>query len=673
VARHSSPPCADWDKIDPSAEPENRNTPGAGPTWEALMNLSPNSGRLRTALTAVLGCGTLLIALTACESVRTVTLIDSSSRHPVEGALVFAPGELVVYRSDVNGTVVLPAGYARSGVSIHAKNYEPRELAASEVSGEVPLVYDEALVNPVEARLVFDRADTLRGTYGPFRQNNDILTYDLDIEVNVADKFIAGTNTIRFAMLEDGDRIQLDLFDNMSIDSIMFRGERLSYEREFNAVFIDFPETLQQGETYTIEFHYSGHPRESGRFGGMTFGTDSLGGPWVFTACQGIGASLWWPNKDQQPDEVDSMTISVTVPSHLTDVSNGRFVSAEDLGDGTTKYRWKVHYPINNYSVAVNVAGYSHFADTLGAVTLDYYVLPYHLDEARRQFAQAKSMLECFEQRIGDYPFPRDGYKLVEVPYSGMEHQSAVAYGNLFENGYLGRDWTGVNISTRFDFIIVHESAHEWFGNSVTANDVSDAWIHEGWATYLEGVYVECRFGYDDAIEYLNGYQSKVENVEPIIGPTGVNHWPTQDQYFKGALFMNTLRHVVDDDETWWSLLREYAEHFKYRNIWTTDVISFFNARLGRDLRPVFEQYLYYPTLPTLRVRPAGDSVSYRWEADVPDFAMPLKIRFNGGMHTVYPTNEWKSESLGGESPDSWQPATELFYIDVERTPRDSS
>jgi aminopeptidase N len=608
----------------------------------------------------------LTITLSACEPTRTLILLDSNSSHPVEGALVFSPGELTVYRSDVRGSVTLPTGYGAAGVEIHAKNYGPRVLEPSEIAGDVFLVYDEALVNPREAGMVFDRADTLRGTYGPFRQNNDILTYDLDIKVDVENRFIAGTNTITFGMVEDGSRIQLDLFENMNIDSIVFGGDVLSYTREFNAVFVEFPETLRQGETYSIDFHYSGHPQESGRFGGFAFREDSLGNPWVFTACQGIGASLWWPNKDQQPDEVDSMSISITVPSGLTDVSNGRFVGAEDLGDGTTRYSWKVHYPINNYSVAVNVGDYTHFADTLGMLTLDYYVLPYHLADARRQFEQVKPMLRCYEGRFGDYAFPEDGYKLVEVPYAGMEHQSAVAYGNLFENGYLGRDWTGVNISTRFDFIIVHESAHEWFGNSVTANDVSDAWIHEGWGTYLEGVYVECLYGYDDAITYLNGYQSKVANVEPIIGPTGVNHWPTQDQYFKGALFMNTLRHVVDDDDTWWALLREYAEHFKYQNIWTTDVINFLNTRLNTDLRPVFEQYLYHPKLPILQVRSEDDSVSYRWEADVADFAMPLKVRFNGTMHTIHPTSDWQSESLVGGALEDWQPATELFYIEVE-------
>ncbi|UCD25492.1 MAG: M1 family metallopeptidase [Gemmatimonadota bacterium] len=593
-------------------------------------------------------------------------LLDSRTRAPVPGALVFSPSEMTVHRSDVNGAVTLPVGYTTSDLTIHAKSYRPHAVQMSEIGGNVLLTYDEAYVNQREAQMVFDRADTLRGTYGPFRQNNDILTYDLRIDVDVEEKFLHGSNKIQFTMVENGDRIQLDLFENMNIDSIVFGEIELEYTREHNAVFIDFPQTLRQGQTYSIDFHYSGRPRESGRFGGFAFREDSLGNPWIITACQGIGASLWWPNKDQQPDEVDSMTISVNVPSELTDVSNGRFVSADDQGDGTTTYRWKVHYPINNYSVSVNSANYAHFADTLGDLTLDYYVLPYHLEDAKRQFTQVKPMLQCFNERFGDYPFPRDGYKLVEVPYAGMEHQSAVTYGNRFQNGYLERDWTGVGISLLFDFIIVHESIHEWFGNSVSANDVSDAWIHEGWGTYGEAVYVECLFGYDDAITYVNGYKDKVGNVEPIVGPTGVNHWTTQDQYFKGALFMNTLRHVVDDDDKWWALLREYAEHFKYQNIWTTDVINFFNARLERVFRPIFQQYLYFADLPVLQMRSDGDDVSYRWEADVEDFDMPLKVRLNGAIHTIHPTAEWQSESLNGGALADWQPATEFFYIDVE-------
>jgi len=646
-----------------------------------------NRPQLRASL-RVLFVGLGLVSLSGCGySTQDLILLDSATRAPIPGALIFSPGELTVYRSDVHGRVDLPPGYGGGAVRVFAKNYRPREVstigaateaASTETSSahtglgraahkEILLTFDEALANPVEGRLVFGMADTLRGTYGPFRENNDLLSYDLNLKVDVEEKFLSGWNTVRFRMVEDGDRIQLDLFENMDVDKILWGESELAFSRDFNAVFVDFPSVLKAGEEHSIDFHYSGHPVETGRFGGFTFAQDSLGNPWIFTANQGIGASLWWPNKDQQPDEVEEMTINVTVPEGLVDVSNGRFMGADDLGEGTTRYRWKVHYPINNYSVSVNIGTYAQFSDTLGDLTLDFYALPYHMSEATEQFAQAKPMLQCFSDRFGEYPFMEDGYKLIEVPYSGMEHQSAVTYGNLFQNGYLGRDWTGVDISTRFDFIIIHESGHEWYGNSVTANDVSDAWIHEGWDTWAEAVYVECLWGYEDAITYINGYQEKVGNRAPIIGPTGVNHWPTQDQYFKGALFMNTLRHVVDDEDLWWDLIREYTDHFKYQNIWTIDVINFFNARLQKDLRPVFQQYLYFPDLPALQLRAEGDSVEYRWKADVQDFDMPVKVRTGDRLLTIYPTMDWQAESLGGIDFPDWQPATELFYIAVER------
>jgi aminopeptidase N len=612
--------------------------------------------------------GFILVLAAACQSREaTLTLVSSATGHPVEGALIYANDELTTYRSDVRGRVILPAEWGESGVTFWAKNHQVLEADLRGLSGEVQLTFDESLVNPREAEMVFEIADTLRGTYGPYRENNDILTYALDIRVDPDEKFVGGVNTMEFRMLADGARIQMDLFENMDVDSIVFEGETLGYVREGKAVFIDFPRPLLEGEVHTIDFHYSGHPQAQGRFGGIVFSQDSLGNHWVFTACQNIGASLWWPNKDQQPDEPDSMTMVVTVPSGYTDVSNGRLMGVEENGDGTTTFRWKIHYPINNYSVAVNIAQYTHWADTLDGVSMDFYVLPYHLEDAKRQFAQAKPMLQCFNDKLGPYPFPKDGYKLVEVSYSGMEHQSAVAYGNGWENGYLGRDWTGVGISPRFDFIIVHESAHEWYGNSVTANDVSDAWIHEGWGTWVEAVYVECMWGYDDAITYINGYQNKVGNREPIVGPTGVNHWPTQDQYFKGALFLNTLRHVIDDDEVWWDLIREYTAHFAYQGLWTQDVINFFNTRLQRDLRPIFQQYLYYWNLPVLELRVDGDAMEFRWRTDVPDFDMPVKVRVGQEMHTIFPTTEWGSEPLDGVAPEDWQPATELFYIEVER------
>ena len=448
------------------------------------------------------------------------------------------------------------------------------------------------------------RADILRGEYCPWRANNDLLSYDLDIRVDPDKKFIRGKNTIRFKMLKDDTRIQLDLFATLNVDKILHNGQELKYTRELGTVFVDFPAPLRKGSVQAIEFYYSGSPQATGRFGGITFGKDPAGRTWINTACQGIGASIWWPNKDQQRDEVENMRLRVAIPNGLTDVSNGRLVGKTDLGDGYTRWDWAINNPINNYSVSLNIGTYEHFSDKHGDLTLDFYCLPENLEKAKRQFAQAKPMIAAFEKYFGPYPFKRDGYKLIEVPYSGMEHQSAVTYGNHFANGYLERDWTGVGVSLKFDFIIIHESAHEWFGNAITAADNSDEWIQEGWATYAECVYVEALFGKEDALKYTNGYQSKVRNQQPIITQRGVNQGPSQDQYFKGALFLNTLRSVLTekeaDDARWWRLLRAYFNRFKYHNILTEDVVAFFNQQTGKNLTPIFDQYLRHAALPVL-------------------------------------------------------------------------
>ena len=511
-------------------------------------------------------------------------------------------------------------------------------------------------------------ADILRGEYGPHRANNDLLFYHLDIRVDPEKKFIGGKNTIRFKMLKDDTRIQLDLHEALHVDQILLGATALHYERDSGAVFVDFPETLRAGRVYTIDFYYSGNPLETGRFGGIAFRKDPSGHPWINTACEGTGASLWWPNKDQWRDEVENMQISVAIPNGLVDVSNGKFMGKTDLGDGYTRWDWRVQYPINNYDVSLNIGNYQHFADRLGSLPLDFYALPEDLDKARKQFVQAKGMLEAFQHYFGEYPFRKDGYKLIEAPYSGMEHQSAVTYGNHFANGYLERDWTGVGISPRFDFIIIHESAHEWFGNSITAADQSDMWIHEGWATYLECLYVEYRWGREDALKYTNGYQAKVKNSQPIIAPRGVNATPPQDMYFKGALFLNTLRSVVNDDCRWWALLHGYYQHFKYRNIMTEDVVEYFNRKTGMNLTPVFDQYLRHTALPTLELTfdDAKGAVSYRWEADEPAFAMPVRVGTKDHWQIIRPTTGWQTM----ETPlpkDQFEVATDLYYVNVAK------
>lgn len=514
------------------------------------------------------------------------------------------------------------------------------------------------------------RADVLRGEYGRYRANNDLLFYHLDVRVEPDRKFISGKNRIRFKMLADDTRIQLDLHASLAVDKILLADSPLRFERELNTVFVDFPERLQRGKTYAIDFYYSGYPLETSRFGALAFRKDPAGRHWINTACEGPGASIWWPNKDQWRDEVESMRMSVAIPAGLVDVSNGRFLGTTDLGDGYTRWDWQIHYPINNYNVSLNIGHYVHFADRLGDLTLDFYVLPESLEQAKVQFAQAKPMIAGYEKYVGPYPFKKDGYKLIEVPYSGMEHQSAVTYGNRFANGYLERDWTGVGISLKFDFIIIHESAHEWFGNSISAADVSDMWIHEGWTTYLEAVYVEHRFGYEDALKYINGYKAKVQHKQPIITERGLHQTPPADQYFKGALFIHTLRGVVNDDGQWWRMLRDMYREFKYRNIMTEDLVAFFSRRMNRDLAPVFDQYLRRREIPELELRfdRAAGTVAYRWNSSVTGFVMPIRVGAADRWQVIEPTQAWQQMStpLG---PDELRVATDLYYVDVEVTP----
>jgi aminopeptidase N len=511
-------------------------------------------------------------------------------------------------------------------------------------------------------------ADILRGEYGPYRANNDLLFYHLDVRVDPEKKYLSGKVAIRFKMLQDATRIQLDLHPALQVDKILLGDTTLKYERDSGAVFVDFPTTLRTGRIYTVDFYYSGNPVETGRFGAITFKKDPSGHTWINTACEGIGASVWWPNKDQWRDEVESMEISVSIPNDLVDVSNGKFIRKTDLGDGYTRWDWLVQYPINNYDVSLNIGNYQHWADRLGDLPLDFYALPENLEKAKRQFAQAKGMLEAYQHYFGEYPFQKDGYKLIEAPYSGMEHQSAVTYGNRFANGYLERDWTGVGISPRFDFIIIHESGHEWFGNSISAADVSDMWIHEGWTTYLECLYVEYMYGRDDGLKYTNAYKSKVRNLLPIVTQRGINREPPQDQYFKGALFLNTLRSVIDDDARWWALIHDFYQHFKYRNIMTEDVVQYFNQQTGMNLTPLFDQYLRHAALPVLELKwsEAEGTVAYRWKADEPAFQMPVRAGIKDHWQVLQPTAEWQTMKTSLKK-DEFEVATDLYYVNVSK------
>jgi len=515
-------------------------------------------------------------------------------------------------------------------------------------------------------------ASRFRGVYGPYRANNDLLSYKLHVRVDPLAKSIRGDNQIRFRMLVPGQRIQIDLYPDLAVDKITMDGKPLQYTRTLGAVYIDFPQQLQTGSEYTIDFFYSGHPKPVGRFGGITFGQDPAGNPWIVTSCEDDGSSIWWPSKDQWRDEAQEGTdISVEAPTGLTDASNGKFIASTDLGDGYTRWDWHVSYPINSYDVSLNIGKYAHWSDTYSGVPVDFFALPSDLEKAKTQFAQSQGMLDAFQHYFGEYPFIRDGYKLIEVPYTGMEHQSAVTYGNHFTNGYYGRDWTGVGISMKFDFIIIHESGHEWFGNAITARDTSDMWIHEGWDTYAETLYVEHFYGKDDAIRYVNGLKPKVKNQAPIITEHDANQQPGQDQYFKGALFLNTLRSVVDDDPKWFALIHDYYQQFKYKTILTEDVVAFFNEHTGMDLTPEFNQYLRHAALPVLELRhdPESGHVSYRWQVDEAAFRMPVRVGLPGHWQILTPMVDWQVMPgiLTGDEFQKFQAATDLYYIEVEK------
>lgn len=549
----------------------------------------------------------------------------------------------------------------------------PLTIAAAQVSptSKPPATEQPGSGNRVEPHKEPTKQDLLIGSYGPYRANNDLLSYKLTLRVDPEKKTIAGSNTIRFQMLEDAQRLQLELASALHIDGIEMSGKPLHFEREPGAdrtLWIDFTETLPKGSVHEVVFRYSGTPVTQGRFGCFSFDKDTTGKPWITTACEGEGPSIWWPNKDQWRDEPqDGMELDIAVPTGLMDVSNGKFEGSKDLGDGYTAWRWHVHYPINNYDVALNIAAYAHFTGPQhGPTTLDYYVLPADLEKARQQFAQVPEMLDAYEHYFGEYPFAKDGYKLVQVPYAGMEHQSAVAYGNHFKNGYLERDWTGVGISSRFDFIIIHESGHEWFGNAVTAQDLADMWIHEGWTTYMETLYVEYRFGKAEALRYVNGMKPKVRNTRPIIPPHGINLDPPQDQYFKGALMLNTLRSVIDDDAKWFADLHDFYQHFKYQNISTDDVVQWWSEQTGESLGPFFNEYLRHAALPTLEWQydKTTAAIEYRWVADEPEFAMPIKAGDPQHWTVLTPTSTWHKIPWI-LPPEAFKVATELYYVTV--------
>ena len=514
----------------------------------------------------------------------------------------------------------------------------------------------------------YTRKDSLQGGQRPERSSYDVQRYNINIRIDPEQKSIRGFNEIIFKTTDQTTRIQIDLFQNMKVDSIVYTDTKLSYNRDFNAVFVSFPSELKKDTNHSLKFYYSGMPlsaKNSPWDGGFDWKKDSNGNPWVGVAVQGTGASLWLPIKDSQDDEPDlGVSIKVAVPNGLMNVSNGRFKGSTNLNDGFTQWSWELLNPINAYNITVNIGDYVHIFDNYKGLDLDYYVIRGNESLANKHFEQVKPMMDCFQRKFGAYPFASDGYKLVESPYLGMEHQSAVAYGNRFMPGYLGSDTSGTGIGLLFDFIIIHESAHEWFGNSITSKDIADMWIHEAFTTYAESVFVECEYGTDKAIEYINGLRKNIRNDIPIIGDYGVNSQGSTDMYYKGALMLNSIRHIVNNDEKWWAILLKFSESFRHKIIDTETVIRFFNAESGINLTPVFDQYLRTPNIPELVLQNEGKKLVYFWKNVVPNFQMPVVITLDGQVLRLNPTAKPQSKSINRNS-NKLEVATDEFLIDV--------
>jgi aminopeptidase N len=496
--------------------------------------------------------------------------------------------------------------------------------------------------------VVFTRQDSLRGSITKERVWWDVKHYDLDVKVNPADSTITGSNTIQYKVLQSYSVMQIDLQNPMKITKVTQDGAALKFKREGNVFFITLASKQNAGAIKEVKVFYHGKPKIAVRppwDGGITWKKDKNGKDFIASSCQGLGASVWWPNKDHMYDEVEGMKISVNVPGKLTDVSNGRLQNVKALKDGTKTYTWIVKNPINNYGVNINIGDYVTFSEKYkgekGDLDCTYYVLRDNLAKAKEQFKDVPRMLKAFEHWFGPYPFYEDSYKLVEAPYLGMEHQSCVTYGNGYQNGYLGHDLSGTGWGLKFDFIIIHESGHEWFANNITYKDIADMWIHESFTNYSESLFVEYYYGKEAGYEYVRGTRSGIQNDKPIIGNYDVNNEGSGDMYPKGGNMLHTLRQIVNNDEKWRSILRGLNSTFYHQTVTTKQIENYLSQQIGLDLNPFFNQYLRDIRIPTLEYAFDGNTLKYRWTDTVAGFNMPVKVLLNGTEVALNPKSEW--------------------------------
>ena len=505
----------------------------------------------------------------------------------------------------------------------------------------------------LQNKTLFTKQDTLRGSITEERAWWDLNHYHLDIKVDPEKKYISGHNTIQYTVLKSHSIMQIDLQAPLVITKVTQDSIILPVESVGSAHFISLAETQNVGDINYLKVHYEGHPQEAKNApwdGGVSWKKDPNGNHFIATSCQGIGASIWWPNKDHMYDEVDSMHISVNIPKNLTNISNGRLLDLEQHNDDTVTSHWFVSNPINNYGVNINIGDYAHFSEVFngekGALDLDYYVLKDNLKKAKLHFKDAPKMMSAFEFWLGPYPFYEDGFKLVEVPYLGMEHQSSITYGNQYLKGYLGNDLSKTGWGLKFDFIIIHEAGHEWFANNITYRDIADMWIHEGFTAYIESLYLEYHFGKKAGNEYAVGKGQVIRNDKPIIGHYNVNNEGSSDMYNKGAFMLHTLRQLIGNDEKWRNILRGLNTTFYHQTVTTKEIEEYLSKTSQINLTAFFNQYLRDVRIPTIEYKLHNDNVTYRYTNIVNNFDMPVKLKLKEGYQWIYPKAEWQDLDL---------------------------
>lgn len=516
----------------------------------------------------------------------------------------------------------------------------------------------------------FTRKDTLRGSITPERAWWNVLKYSITVEPDINSKSISGENVITFKAIDKGTRMQLDLQQPMEISNVEYgKNKAVSITRNEDVYYVEFDSPITKGTVAQIKVRFHGHPREAVNppwDGGWIWSKDEKGNPWISAACQVLGASVWYPCKDYQGDEPDSASLSIIVPDSLVGVGNGKLDGKTPVDGGKMKYTWTVKSAINNYNIIPYIGKYVNWSEKFngakGTLSLNYWAVEGDVEKAKQQFNQVPGMLKCFEYWFGPYPFYEDGYQLVQSPHLGMEHQSAIAYGNKFKNGYLGNDLSGTGWGNKWDFIIIHESGHEWFGNNITTNEVADMWVHEGFTSYSEALYTECQYGKKAGSEYCIGLRKNIKNDKPVTGLYGVNREGSDDMYYKGSNLLHTIRQIIDDDEKFRQMLRGLNKAFYHKTVSGAEIKKYICTFSGKDLSKVFEQYLETVMIPIFEYKISNGELRYRWSNCVKGFDMPVRI-LTDKPTWLYPGEEWKTSTIKNDTLT----VDSNFYVDSRK------